>query len=257
MIKELIFPSIILTVFAFFKIIFPTKPSQDVDLEKIEANRHRFARHESLAFLWVILSVALIGLPIWIISRELGELIFSGNFDYSVSTPEPYFVMLSLVVGIGLLKLPMDFIYTLLLRGDYKLYKQYTNIKHGFDGEKAVAPIFFTLTLVGIVGLGLGLNWFVRLDDNQIEINGLLNLKAHSYNINEIENIAHVDTIITEEGKKKTIDHYILKMTDGYEWKGKALGFFATKNTEKNLDAMMLEISKKTGLEIQNTPLKK
>lgn len=235
--------------FIIFQLIFPYKPPKNSDFSKLEENKKRFSRLEGMAVLWIFLSIGLISFFVFILGANLRDNFFPSDYDYIMKPSNSFWFLPGFILGFGFLRIPMDFIYKLYLKGDYDLYKQFTNMKHGFDGEKVWRPLELIFSIVGIAFFILGLNWFVRIDNNnQIEISELFDLKTRTYKIENITSISHSDIYITKKGNTKNIDHYVIEMNDNYEWSSHVYGFFAIENDKEFIDGKMAELSRKTGL---------
>lgn len=239
-------------VFLLFQLIFPFKIPQKVDLSLIEINKKKYNRLEGFTILWIFLSVGLISILIYIFGTRLTELSFPSEYEYIVTPTGSYWFFPGLILGFGLIRVPMEFIYKLILKGEYRTYTLYTNMKHGFNGEKIWRPIEFILTISGIIVFVLGLNWFVRFDQNQktIEINELFKVETVSYKINEITEIYHFNKYVTKKGKTKRIDNYSIKMKDSYEWNSYIYGFFSIQKDKELINKRIMNLCKLTGLKI-------
>ena len=240
--------------FVIFQLIFPYKPPQDSDFSKFEENKKKFSRLEGMAVLWIFLSIGLISFLVFILGANLRDSFFPSDYDYIMKPSNSFWFLPGFILGFGFLRIPMDFIYKLYLKGDYDLYKQFTNMKHGFDGEKVWRPMELIISIAGIAVFILGLNWFVRIDDNnQMEISELFDLKTRTYKIENIIGISHSDIFTTKDGNVKSIDHYVVEMDDDYEWSSHVYGFFAVQKDRNYIDNKMIELSSKTGLIIKES----
>jgi hypothetical protein len=253
--KILFCTSAVFIAFWIFQMIFPYRPPQNLDISIIEQNKKKYNRLEKWAIFWIFLSVGLICLCVFVIGFQIRNNFLSSEYEYIIVPTNSFWVFPGIVLGFGLIRIPMEFTYKMILKGEYYLYTQYTNLKHGFDGEKIWKPIEYILTLSGVVIFILGLNWFVRIDKNdKIEINELFSLKTHTYNLSDISEIGYRDKYITKKGTEKDIKHYVIKMTDGYEWSSYVYGFFSVKKDDDKLEENIDRISKMTGIIIENSP---
>lgn len=239
-------------VFLIFQLIFPYRPPKNLDISVIEQNKEKYNRLEKWAILWIFLSIGLIGFCVFIIGSQIRENFFSSEYEYIVTATDSFWVLPGIILGFGLIRIPMEFIYKLLLKEEYYLYTLYANMKHGFDGEKIWRPFEYIFTLSGIVMFILGLNWFVCIDKNdKIEINELFSLKTHTYNLSDISEITYFDKYVTKDGIEKDIKHYVIKMIDGYEWNSYVYGFFSIQKDEDKLNENIEKISKMTEVIIE------
>jgi hypothetical protein len=249
--RGIILSCTVLLCFFIFKLISPVKPIKELDLARIEDNKKRFNRHEKMALLWIPLFIALICFFVWVIGTNLTTHFFSDSYVYIVKATGSYWVMNGVVLAFGLIKVPLELIYRFILKGDYDLYMQYTNLKHGYDGNKILKPIGLTFTIVGLIFFVLGLNWFIRYDGNEIEINELFELKTRTYQIENIKSISHYVELFERMSGTEKLEHYVIVMDDDYTWNGEIFGFFSDKKHDINSSERMIEISNKAGLHIQ------
>lgn len=239
------------TFFWIFQLIFPYKPSQKLDYLKIEQNKKKYNKLEMLAIPLIFLSVALICFSVYALGIVMRDNLFSQEYDYISEPTGSYFLCCGIVLGFGLVRIPMEFIYKLILKDEYYLYHQYTNLKHGFDGEKIWRPMEIIITFCGIIVFILGMNWYVRIDkDKNIEIKELLSLKTHIYNITSISEIEYYDSYITDEGVKKNIKHYFIKMNDGYKWNSKTYSFFSVQEDNEKIKEKIEQLSELCNIKI-------
>ncbi|MGY3795159.1 hypothetical protein [uncultured Aquimarina sp.] len=249
--NQLIITSGIALSFILFQLIFPYRSPKNLDFSKIEENKKKFNRLEKMAVLWIFLSLGFISFLVFILGTNLVDILFSNDYEYIMKPSSLFWFLPGLILGFGFLRVPMDFIYKLYLKNDYYLYKHFTNMKHGFDGEKIWRPLELIFSITGMVFFILGLNWFVRINSNQIEINELFNLRSKTYKIENIVSLAHSDIFLTQKGKSKSIDHYVIGMNDEYKWSSHVFGFFALKKDKELLGKKIKELSDKKGLAIK------
>lgn len=243
------------TFFWIFQLIFPYEPSKKINFLKIEQNKKKYNVLEMLAIPLFFLSVALICFSVYALGIVMRDNLFSKEYNYILEPTGSYFVCCGAVLGLGLIRVPMEFIYKLILKDEYYLYNQYTNLKYGFDGEKIWRPMEIIITFCGIILFILGMNWYVRLDkDNNIEINELFSLKTHIYNITEISGIEYYDFYITDKGVEKDIKHYLVKMSDGYEWNTKTYSFFSVQEDQGKIKEKIEQLSEFCNIKIYGNP---
>lgn len=235
--------------FLLFQLIYPYNPPNNSDFSRMEENRKKFNRLETIGILWFFVSIGLISFLVFLFGVNLQDYLFSDDYDYIMKPPNFFWVLPGVILGFAFVRIPLDFIYKLYLKGDYHLYIQFTNMKHGFDANIVWRPMELILSIAGIACFILGLNWYVRIDHlNQIEVNELFDLKKKVYTIDHVIDIYHSDVFITKDGNAKGIDHYVVKMDNDYEWSSHIYGFFGLKEDDEFLDKKMEELSEKTGL---------
>jgi hypothetical protein len=241
-------------VFILFQLVVPYKPTKkEIDnTYLIQQNTTKYQRYEYWAIFWIFLSVALICFCVYIFGTQLRDLLFPSNYEYLVKAPDTIFVFAGMVLGFGLIRIPMEFVYKLMLKEEYYLYMQFTNMKHGFDGEKIWYPLERIFSIAGIVILAAGLNWFVRVDaNNNIEFNELLSIKNRTYSLSEVYeiNLQKYSKKVNEREIEK--QYYEIKLKDRFIWNSKIYDFFAGQNDDNTFNKTLEKISKITQIEIE------
>jgi hypothetical protein len=242
--------SAVLISFLLFKLIFPPKKLPVTDLQKIKDNKDRYERLERQSPIWLLLSLGLTGFLVFILGVNIRDAFFPSDFDYVIQPPNVFWLFPGLLLGLGLIRIPMDFIYKRFLKDEYSLYHHYTNMKHGFDGLRVWRALEVILTLAGIGVFILGLNWYVRIKDNSLEINELFGMTTVTYQLDDITDITHHNTFITKSGDEKSIDHYVIEMDEGYRWSSHVFGFFASEKDKEKLGEKIQDIGKMTGAKL-------
>ncbi len=239
-------------VFLIFQLIFPYKPPTDSDFNNIRENSNRYNKLEAWAILWIFLSVGFISFCVFLFGSQLREFFFPLEYDYIIEPTNSFWFFPGFLLGFGLIRIPMTFVYKLILKNEYELYIQFTNMKHGFDGEKIWKPIEKVITFAGIIIFILGLNWFVRIDkNNRIEINELFSINTKTYNITDILSINHYDKYLTKKGIEKNIEHFVIEMKDNYFLTTQEYSFFAISSDMLRLNKKIAKLSNDIGIEIK------
>lgn len=189
---------------------------------------------------------------VFLFGSQLTKLLFPSEYDYIITPTDSYWFFPGLVLGFGLIRIPMEFTYKLILKDEYYLYTQYTNSRHGYDGNKIWRPVEWVLTIAGIIIFTAGLNWFVRIDqNNNIEFNELLEIKTHSYKLEEIVEISHIDNYYMQKEIRKKNNYYLIQMNDDFSWNSKTYSFFSIQNDLELINENIKALSEKTGLTIK------
>ena len=239
------------TVLLLFQFIFPTKVVKPWDELKIQQNKKKYNKLNRLAFPLALLSITFICFSFYSLGIVMREAFFSGGYDYIVKPTDPYFFLCGFVLGIGLIRIPMEFVFKLILKDEYGLYIHYTNTNSGYNAEKVWYLLERIITLGGIILFILGLNWYVRIDnDKNIEINELFSLKTNTFPISEISEIEHEEKIVKRGERQDILVNYILKFTDGNEWNSNTYRFFSNDEEKVRLENNMIKLSESTGIKI-------
>jgi len=236
-----------------FQLIVPYQPTQkDIDnIPFIQLNAKKYQRYEYWAILWIFLSVGLICFCVYIFGTQLRNLSFSHNYEYLVKAPDAFFVFAGMVLGFGLIRIPMEFVYKLLLKEEYYLYMQFTNMKHGYYGEKVWRVFERIFSIAGIGILIAGLNWFVRINDNEIQFNDLMSFKTKKYSLCDVSEIHLRKYTKTVKNKEEERHCYEIKMKDGYVWDSKTFDFFSSQNDDSQFFQILDKIRKISKIEIK------
>lgn len=235
--------------FLIFQLIFPFKNPGNIDFVKIERNKKRYNRLEAWSILCVFVSVGVITLCVYIFGKELTNTWFPTEYKYIIQPTNMYWLFPGIVLGFGLIRIPMTLVYKLFLWDEYNSYMHFTNMKHGFDGEKIWKPIEKVITIVGVVLFMLGLNWYVRLNDNKkIEIDELYSIKNRVYELSEINKIYSYET--KYEDRANFIHYFEIEMNDGYLFSTKIYSFFASDNDRIIIKEKVYHLSEITGIDI-------
>jgi hypothetical protein len=233
-------------VFVLLQLIVPYKPTKKEinNIHLIQQNAKKYQRYEYWAILWIFLSVALICFCVYIFGTQLRDLLFSANYEYLVKAPDTIFVFAGIVLGFGLIRVPMEFVYKLMLKEEYYLYIQFTNMKHEYDGEKIWYPLERIFSVAGIIILFAGLNWFVRIDaNNSIEFNELLSFKTKTCNLSEVSEINLQKYFKKVNEKEIEKQYYEIKLKDGFVWNSKIYDSFASQNGDNQFNNTLEKIS--------------
>lgn len=208
---DILFLFIPLLLTILFQFLAPFKPSKKINYYEIERNKARYDKLETLSLLFIPISVICIGFPIYYFGIYITEY-KSLTYEYIMKPPIAFWGIIAVLLGIGLLRLPMYIIYKLFLGKEYDQYQEYTNMKHGYIGLKIWRPIEAILTFTGMSLFIFGLNWYVRIDEKKIEFNDLLPFSTQTYSISEISEINHYSHFVTFNGYKKNKEYYVIRI---------------------------------------------
>ena len=234
-------------------LLFPTKSSINSDISRINEKLQKFNRLEPMIILWMFLSVGLISFLVYYFGSQIRQNHFPLEYIYLIIPPDSYWIFPGVVLGFGLIRIPLTLIYKLIYKDDFDLYIQYSNIKFGYDGEKIWKPMERIITISGILIFLLGFNWYLRIDKKMtIEQNELFSLKTTTFNISEINEIYHFEKFITKDGNEKDIDHFVIEMKNGEFLSTDVFSFFANEKDKHELVQKIENLSHQVGIEIRN-----
>lgn len=237
--------------FILFQVIFPYKPKNDADFALLKENAGKYNRLEAWSIFWIFLFVSYIAFCVAFTGSQMQHHFFPGEYFYLVQPTLSFWFLPGLILGFGLVGIPMEFLYKLILKNEYYLYLEFTNLKHGWDGKKIWKPISLILVIAGMAVFYLGLTWYVRVDQSKIiEINNLASLKTITYPVTDISAINYSKKFYSKKGVAKNIEHYRIIMQDGYTISTHDLGFFSLKDDKDKLKSRMDELSRITGISI-------
>lgn len=215
-------PSVVIIVLLLLKTFFPYKSKGDNVYRRGQttvADDKKYSRYEVLSIFPLFLFIGLINLMVYWIGCSVQKLISSNiDYDFYIGPPEPMWALIGLLFGFGLVMLPMEWFYKLLLRGEYELYIDYTNSKHGWNGMKIMRPISIVLTSIGLVFFYLGLNYSFAVDKNYIIVDNFFSLHAVEYKVDEISSITYYDKQIAPNGEVVDKRHIKILFDDATFW---------------------------------------
>ena len=244
--------SLIIGVLRFFA---PYKPIKGFNLYDIgEDRKKKYKKFEACAIFIVIASAIIIGFVVYYLGLQITENTSSSTYTYIQRPPVAFWGFLGVVLGIGLLRIPMTIIYKLILKDEYYIYSEYMSLKNGWDNEKIWRPFEIILGVGGMLFFLLGINWNIRVDNtNQtIEFNELFSVKAHTYSLSDISEISYYPEQKLEGDSNKIKEYYTIKMNDAYIWSSKIYGSFTDIDEDfTKLGTSIEELSKSIDLEIK------
>jgi hypothetical protein len=241
--------------FIIFQLLFPYKPKNNADFSLLKRNAKRYNQLELWAIFWIFLFVAYIAFCVVFLGSQMQKHFFSQAYAYLIQPTFSFWFFPGLILGFGLVGIPMEFLYKLILKNEYYLYLEFTNLKHGWDGKKIWKPFSVSLVVAGVIVFYMGLTWYVRIDnENRIEINDLTTLKTVNYNLSDISAIIYSEKYHTKKGVEKSIAHYRIVMNDGYMYSSHEHAFFSLQEDHDKLKEKMEELSTNTGVTIRTIP---
>lgn len=141
---------------------------------------------------------------------------------------KPYPIMIliiSLFSGMLLASLTVFAISNRQLKNDWDEYLAYSNLKYKFNYvrfSKYTIRIFALITVLLIISF---LDWYSAFGQEEIKINGLLNLGTKTYNYSDINKIKEVERLKAPNGNIVNDPHFIIEFSDGEKWNSRYNGF--------------------------------
>lgn len=211
----MLIPSVILLVFSIFRQLKPYTHRIDLNNELLEKNNGRYEKIEKSTFFALLFSWLLIGLSVFIVGTELPNLILNSSHEtYFYTADKLWWLWPAILLSIGLTPFPVELIYRLILRNEYDYYLEYTNRKHGWDGEKIMKPILRGITFLGLLISYLIFNTYTRIENSKIEINDFMSIKAKIYNYDDIIAINYYTNKKNSKGEINDFPRYEVVFLD-------------------------------------------
>jgi hypothetical protein len=206
-------------LFGLLATLKPYRPPAHTPLPNLNQVRTKYDRWEAFAILPLFTLIPLF-------TFGLGSLLhwFNGwlaptypGAAYHLQPSWVVWLVPGLLLAFELIKWPMDWLYTWLLKGEYATYKVYTNLKHGFDGE--VMYRYLTLTMGGAatVVILLLFDYSAILHPDRLEYNRFGGLGQQTYIYNEVAQISYVQPL-DAQGRPQGNPFHRITFADGPEW---------------------------------------
>lgn len=241
----------IVTAFVFLLIglLFPHKPKTLKNYDQlILVNEHKYKIYEIFSIVPLFFFTGLICYVFYLLGNDVQALYFRGReVDYAIYPPDSFWMVPGICFGFGLIMLPIEFLYRLLLQQEYDVYIEYTNRKHGMDGYKVVRLMCIGCVVAGLALSFLGLGWYKEINGDEMVIDDFGSLKPQQYTLQQIVAITHFERNINSEGVAEVEPHYRIAFSDGRTWD--TSDNFHEVSGEK-YTAIVNYIISKTGLEL-------
>ena len=215
-------PSVVIIVFLLLRTFFPHKSKEDNIYRRGQitvADNRKYSRYEVLSIFPLFLFIGLIDLMIYWIGCSVQKLISSNiDYDFYIGPPEPIWALIGLSFGFGLVMLPMEWFYKLLLKDEYDSYIDYTNNKHGWNGMRVMRPISIVLTSIGLILFYLGLNYSFAVNKDCLIVDNFFSLQTVEYKVDEISSITYYDKQAAPNGDVVDKKHIKIVFDDATFW---------------------------------------
>lgn len=214
-------------VFFIFQFFFSYKLPQNIDPFTLQRISKKCDKLELLTIFLIFPLAISIGLGVYYLGLYITNNMPSERYIYIQQAPVAFWGILGVVLGIGLIRAPLTLIFRAILKDEYDLYIAYTNLKHGWDGLKVWRVIEYILCTAGIILFILGLNWYVRIDtsNREVEFNNIFSLETFSCALTDISEIKHSPKIVLS--KDEIIKEvFTINVDTTYTWNSKYYGYF-------------------------------
>jgi hypothetical protein len=209
-------PIAVLIVFGLFKAFIPHKERLLINEELLTKNRKKYARYEGLAIFPIFIFIGLISCIVFLVGSNLYTLLnndLENNLTYGPENVAWFFP--GVILAFGLMLIPMERFYQLLLKNEYELYLEFTNRKHGWDGMKIMKPVSKAFIVVGTIVFLSMLNSSLIITDTDLKYNDWLSVNSVSTKFTDIARIVHYDKVYAPNGNIVERDHHVLYNVKG------------------------------------------
>jgi len=209
----------VVLVFALLKVFVPTTPQHDIDEVLLQENTRKYQLYEYLAVPLIFVFIALFTFLTYLAGNAVTSLLDSAETSlYYSRLNSDAWLFPGVVFSFGLLYVPMELVYTALLgKKGYRHYTEFTNRKHGFDGEKIMKPVAKFMVVAGLLISLLLTQVSFRLTRDELIINRFFSLSADVYSLNEIDVVGLFETKIAPNGEAIEKKYYVLYDRSGNE----------------------------------------
>lgn len=194
-------PLAIAVVFGMFKLFVPHKERKDIDEALLVKNKRKYALYELLSIFPLCLFMGSLIYLVYKTGNVLADILaINDDSKFWFVTDSISWTMPGVILGFGLVIIPMEHLYQFILKDEYKLYLEAANRRHGWDSMKVMKPISKFLIFVGAISFILLLNVSVRVTDQSIFINNFFSFLETEIHLDEIDEIAYYDSKIAPNG---------------------------------------------------------
>ncbi|WP_160680106.1 hypothetical protein [Clostridium sp. C8-1-8] len=155
------------------------------------------------------------------------EVIYLINPDYG-------FWMLPCVFWGGIVSIVLaSSLMKILLGGSYREFYVFLNSPYGMEARNGE---YLTIIISIIVGIGVmifyvfGINWYVKLTNNNIVENTCFGFSQRKYNYKDVKNITTYDKVQYKDSKIEDDYHIVIEFKDGQKWD--SLGYGRSNNID-------------------------
>lgn len=243
----------VLIVFAIFKIFFPHRERSNVDEKRLLINRRKYALYEGFSIIPIFVFFGATAYLIYALGNFIvGSLPAEDNVLFQFRPASEAWLLPGSVFAVGFMAFLVELFYKVLLKDEYTLYLEFTNRKHGFNARKIFFPIFFMLSVTGILIFVKMLNVSLTVTEGKIVITNLFSFTPLKVAIPEIKQVVFYKKIVAPNGNIVDKEHFVFYNGTGdavfntdkqlYEVKKRFIDYILEEN---NLQITNVEVNTK------------
>jgi hypothetical protein len=207
---------------------------------------------------WEYLSILFIFTYIPLFGYLTGELLIriyhsrvkrNPEFLYEILPYDWMWYVIGCFLTVSCLPILMKITYKNIFRIDYEEYLMFTNLKHGYDGMKAMRPVFALFVFCAGSSIILLYDHSIKVNNNRIEFNDFLSLEPTGEKISDIEAIYHVKNDPNQS--RDVVPYHLVNFRNGRQWNtGKDL------RDKENEHKMIEFLSKRSKIKIDTLDIR-
>jgi len=214
----LIYPITALVIFLLAKFVPLKLPVNHSEID-FPALKNKYQKWDMLS---LILILILIPLMTYLIGLLFSTIFYSPENSesqvlYHIGTSRLMWYMPALVLAFGFVKLPMTFIYKVILKENFDEFILYSDLKTGADGMKIFNYMMWISGIGAIVLMMLLSDYSVNIYKEKIVLNDFLTFTDKTYSFSEIKSINYIQPLNPNTGEPQT-PSYFIKFNDDGHW---------------------------------------
>lgn len=234
--------------FGLFQLIIPLEESKKIDEALLEKNGKKYALYEGLAIFPLFLFMGTLIYIVYKTGNVLAEkLITDDGHKFFYAANAISWTMPGLILGFGVVGIPLERLYQFILKDEYPLYLEAANRRHGWDARKLMIPLSKVLMLAGSISFVLLLNTSVRVTEDTIFINKFFSFSERAYRLDEVDAIVYYDSKFAPNGDLVDNDQIIF-YANGVEVWSTEIAFL--NDEPERFDPMIEFVSNRNQLDI-------
>lgn len=203
-------PATVLIVFAIFKIFFPHKERLNVDEKRLLMNRRKYSLYEGFSIIPIFVFFGFTAYLVYLLGNFIiGLLSAEEDVLFQFRPTSEAWLFPGSVFAIGFMAFLVELLYKVLLKDEYPLYLEFTNRKHGFNARKIFFPIFFMLSVAGVLIFVKMLNVSLTVTEGKIVVTNLFSVTPSQVAIPEIKQVVFYKKIVAPNGNIVDKEHFV------------------------------------------------
>lgn len=127
-------PIAIAIVFGLFKLFVPHQERKDINEVLLARNTKKYTLYEGLSVIPLFLFIGILIYMIYEVGNFLNEMLLTSNDSKFLFIADPIsWTMPGIILGFGLVIIPLEHLYKFILKDEYDLYLESANRRHGWD----------------------------------------------------------------------------------------------------------------------------